>query len=276
MKTQNIINKILIILLSLASLITACKKESETTPMPTTIDYTKYKIKQSINYRNANVDTTSYLYVGENFTTRIHYSSTPSTFYFYNYVKNGSQYDVDFYSNTTHTHSGFYNINTASYIDTGAITNLSSSTFNNRDKNYYNAAGQAIRTITNYNTYENDVKRYYNSGNDFSYWIYDQYNFSNPALTKKDSVVFEYYTDKTLHVQFENAFADKLGKLNNHLVKKRTYYDLLNSNNIRQTQEYSYETDSIGLVTKRISSIYTQPGNVLGRADTTYYFYYNN
>lgn len=249
----------------------SCKKEEGTS-----IDYSTFRIKQAIHHLDGTIDTTIYTYSGDNVETRTVYSTSPSTVYIRNFTKSGSQYQVDFYTNATHSHSGFYNINSAGFLDTSRLTNLSSMLFNNRDKYYYDADGRNTRSISNYNTYENDSKRYYNSNDDYMYWIYDVYRFDNPLLSRKDSVVFEYYLDKPLHVPFKAALESTLGKPNKHLIKKRLYYDLLNSNVLRQTYEYDYLTDENGLVTREIWRIYTQPGNVLTRTDTTFFTYYED
>ena len=149
-------------------------------------------------------------------------------------------------------------------------------TFNSRQKSYFDANGFSIRDISDYNSYINDYKKFYNAAGDNLYWIYDLYYPATPADNRRDSIVFEYDLNKPLHVLFEFAIQERYGKPNKHLVTKRLYYNTLAANVLTRTSEYQYEVDINGLVTKRISTSYTQPGNVATSSDTTYYNYYSN
>ncbi len=260
----------LILVIAITMTLFACKKESN----KTTIDYSKVKIKQTI-VRHGVVDTITYIYNGEN-VEEYSVNGGSLTRYLRKYIKNGSQFDLEFYSGTTKTHEGFSMLNAQGFIDTSRLTYIPTMSLNYRTKSYFDANGFAIRDITDYNSYINDYKKFYNAAGDNLYWIYDLTYPALPANNKRDSVVFEYDLSKPLHVPFEYALQEKYGKLNQHLVTKRLYYNTLAGNVLRLTYNYQYDIDANGLVTKRIQTIYTQPGNVLSQSDTTFYSYYRN
>lgn len=246
-------------------LMISCKNSGVST------DYSRIRVKQVITTYDSYIDTMYYYYSGENVQTVNHYSYDPATKYTYNYTKNGSKYDFSSIYGTTPTHEGFLNLNAQGLIDTSRVTNIITTAFNNRNKSYYNSSGYQTRDISNYNTYENDIKKYYTAEGDFSYWIYDLTNFSVPANSYQDSVTFEYYSNE-LHVPYEFTLQAKYGKLNKHLVKKRYNYDK-NTAVLKSTVEYQYELDSRGLVTKRTTKRYNQPGNVLTSTTIAEYTY---
>ncbi|MCC6517018.1 MAG: hypothetical protein IT275_11755 [Chitinophagales bacterium] len=256
---------ILAVLISIFSV--SCKKDK------LSIDYSKIKVKQiATNNNGSSMDTIRFFYTNDNVKTVTNYSANPTFLYTWNYIKNGNKYDVSSIYGTVNTHEGFYNINSQGFIDTSRFTNIVTSAFNNRDKYYYNSDGYNTRSITNYNTYENDVTKYYTVEGDFKYWIYDFKHFTTPASSYIDSIAFDYYNDEN-HVAFEYSLQDKFGKLNKHLVKKRYNYDRT-TGILKRTIEYQYELDSKGLVTRRISSYYNQPGNILSSTVDSRYTYY--
>ncbi|HNF49589.1 MAG TPA: hypothetical protein PLF48_09425 [Chitinophagales bacterium] len=249
----------------------SCKKEDNSGNTP--VDYSKFRIKQQIHdgTLQAYSDTTTYYYSGDDIQTRQNRSNNPTYFYTTNYVKVGSQYNYSTIYGLNNTHEGFLKVNAMGYIDTSRVTVISSGAYNNRSKYYYNAAGYPIREINNYNTYESDIKRYYNSSNDYSYQIYDFTHFTNPALSYKDSSVYEFYTDKDFLVNYDIVLP--YGMHTAHLLKKKSNYRLTSGGALVSTREYFYELDAIGLVKKLIVNVYNQPGNVLYSSDTTTYSY---
>lgn len=257
--------KKLFILLSIISAV-SCKKE-DTSAL-------NCKVSKVITIRSTYVDTTTYTYSGDDMTITTKYSNG-AIVYTTKYIKSGSRYNYESYWDAVQKYSGFANINTQGLIDTSNTIYLPTSAFNNRNKSYYDANGYVTRAISNYNSYENDVKYHYTADGNYAYWIYDLYDFSPSPTPTKDSVVFEYYLDKPKVAELY-GFESKYGKLNKNLIKKRLYYDLLNSNTLRQTYEYEYLTDSKGLVTRQIWVVKNQPSNIEIRRDTSYYEYICN
>lgn len=255
-----------IIFILIITILVSCKKDKTTTP--TTLNC---KLKKTIHIISGGAtDTAVYTYNNEDIIYTTSYSNT-STIYKREFIKTGNQYLISYYTNNVKTHEGFSTLNTNGFIDTSRITYIPTTTFNNREKNHLDANGFATRLIANNNNYDNDIKYHYINGN-YSYWIYDLINFSVPANSTKDSIVFEYYLDKP-KVTEKNALESKYGKLEKNLIKKRSFYDLLNSGNLKRTYEYEYLTDANGLVTREIWTIKNQPGNIETRRDTTYYEY---
>jgi hypothetical protein len=267
---KKLISKIILLFIAILSVF-ACKKEYDSN---TPIDYSKYKIKQVIRH-HGNTDTTTYFYNGENIDEFISYSNDPIK-YLRKYIKNGNQFDLEFYSDNVKTHEGFDMLNTQGFIDTSRLTRISTMSFNNRSKSYYDVNGFLIRDISDYNTYINDYKKFYKTDGDNLYWIFDRYYPAMPANNTRDSIVFEYDLNKPLHVLFEFTQQDRYGKPNQHLVTKKLNYNTLSANVLSRTNEYQNEIDANGLVTKRILTIFNQPGNVILQSDTTYYSYYTN
>jgi len=258
----------LLILGSVFAMAISCKKENPSK------DYSNVKLKTAITLHTAGNDTIKYFYNGDDIKAVSNNGSSPNYFYTTNYTKTVSGFNIGTIYGTTPTHEGFYTLNAQGYADTARLTNIITSSFNNRDKYYYDATGYLTRSITNYNTYINNIKFNYNSDKNYSYWIYDVTRPLNPSLSTKDSVVFEYYSDKLFHVSLSNVLYKIFGKPEKNLVKKRTYYDLNKSANIHRTTEYEYVLDTDGLVTQSLTKYLNQPGNVLTRADTVVYTYY--
>lgn len=249
-----------------------CKKSPTTAQGD--IDYSSYRISQYINHivttNSDYYDTTKYSYNGENVITTTRYSNSAEV-YRSEYIKDGNTYNYTRFDDDDESLNGFYSINNLGYIDSSSIVRMDGST-NNTAKWKYNTNGQQIQSTTYYGGYTNDVTRYYLNDN-YDYWIYNFDRYVNPISTQKDSIVFEYYNSKPMYVLYGWALEKYSGKPNNHLVKKRTYYDLLNNNSVRQIFEYDYILDDNGLVVQRIWRIIKQPSGEVSRTDNTTYTY---
>lgn len=243
---------------------TACKKENNSTTL-------NCKLSRIIHKTTGYTDTTVFTYSGDDVSYVTKYSNG-STNYIYHFTKSGAQYNVNIYWDSIHKYTGVYTLNGQGLFDSTFLLNLSTSVLNDWTKNYYNANGNVIRAVSNYTSYENDVKYYYNSDGNYSYWIYDFYDYRPSPAPYRDSVVFEYYTDK-LKLAERSLFEKKYGNLEKNLVKKRSTYATLSGNVLKSTYDYEYLTDAKGLVTREIWTYRTQPGNVLSRSDTTYFEY---
>lgn len=246
----------------------ACKKETN----DTTIVDSKIKVKQAIVHDGI-VDTITYIYNGENVEEHS-FNGLNLLRYVRKYTKNGNRFNEEYFTGTTKTHEGFSSLNAQGFIDTSRITYIPTMTLNNTSKRYYDANGYVTRDITNYNSYINDYKKFYTAEGNNSYWIFDRIYPASPASNTRDSIVFEFDFSKLLLVPFEYALQERYGKPNKHLVTKRLTYNTLDGNVLKQTREYQNEVDANGLVIKRITTIYNQPGNVVQLIDTTYYSYY--
>ena len=244
------------------SLITACNKNKDATP-----PVADYKVKTAIHRLNGVVDTTTYTYSGSTLTVDVRYSNSPTT-YRTIFTQGSGVYRSEYFTNGTKTTNGYYRIAANGYIDTTS-TVRTDGTINNSSKYEYNSSGYNTRLTSNYVTYEQDYHMNY-SGEDYSYWINNFRNFSDPSQNKRDSIVFEFY-NKPQVASYKSFPWGLYGKPVKNLVKKRTYYNQTTGGNLYQTWEYEYETNSAGLVTREIWAVYNQPGNVLNRKDTTNY-----
>lgn len=248
-------------LLLIAISLFGCNKNDNNNPVTLNC-----KPARMIHRSGGAVDTTIITYSGEDIYYVYAYSNS-TVRYSYKYIKSGNQYNFERYTDSVKSMQGTYYLNSQGLVDTGQSMFLPGMNFNDRDRYYYDANKNAIRAITNYNTYENDVKYHYSNGN-YSYWIYDFTNFTTPSASTKDSVTFEYYMDKPKKAP---RYATDLlyGNLEKNLVKKRSYYDLLNAGALRRTYEYEYVTDANGLISREIWTIKNQPGDIVIRRDTT-------
>lgn len=254
--------KKLLFILTISFVISCGKDET-----PATVNC---KLSKTVTVRSSYTDTSVYSYTGEDYTSVTKYSNT-ATIYSRKYIKSGGQYTIEFFTDNVKSHEGFGTLTAQGKFDTSRITNVTTTLFNNRDKNYYDVNGTKIRSISNYNSYINDVKYHFIAGN-YSYWIYDIFYPLDPPSNRKDSVVFEYYLDKP-KVAEKFAFESKYGNPEKNLVKKRLTYNLLNANILTRTLEYQYLTDADGLITREIVVSRNQPGNVFSYTDTIYYEY---
>ena len=248
---------------------TSCKKSDG----PPRTDNSRYYIKTRVN--KVNGGTYSYLY---------EYSNGALSSYTLQSIQPGGSV-----SNYTYTASKTASTVTESTILNGAanltnthwltgINNVDSSrsvrangTINSNAKYYYNSRNEASREIIYYSTYTNDVKRFWSDGNNM-YSIYDFTHLATPAQSYRDSLVYEYYTDKPNNLNLP-TFGTATGNANKNLVKKRTAYQTLNGNAIRNVYDYQYQWNDKGLVTQQIWVITDYPGMTISRRDTTTYTY---
>lgn len=261
---------LLLYIIVTAIVTTACKKDTNNNLLvpEDKIDYASYRVVKAVFHTNGTTDTVHYVYNGNNqsyiFKTR-DAARTVTT----HFLKHSNYYSSETYTNNIVSATGYHRLNNMGYIDSAA--NLrSNNTFNNIDRYMYNEQGYNVTAIVNYISYQQHATKYYKDNN-YSYWINNYTNVANPASNKRDSIVFEFYADKPQHNFYKTHLPQLYGKATKNLVKKRTYYNAAKA--AYQTWEYEYNTNEIGLVTKEVFSIYTQPGAVLNRSDTTYYTY---
>lgn len=242
--------------------IIACNKNKDATPAAP-----DYKVKTAIHRLNGVTDTTTYTYSGTTLTVDVRYSNSAALSRTV-LTKESGAYRSESFTNGTKTLDGYYRIAANGFIDTTS-TVRTNATINNTSKYEYNSSGYNTRLVSNYVTYEQDYHMNYSNG-DYSYWINNFRNFSDPSQNKRDSIVFEFY-NKPQVASFKSFPWGMYGKPVKNLVKKRTYYNQTTGGNLYQTWEYEYETNNAGLVTREIWTVYNQPGNVLNRKDTTFY-----
>lgn len=268
-----------IFLIAFASIaLFACKKEDAQPPVT---DYSQYKIKTATHSLRSysgissslSSDTTSYIYEGSTYryTRRTSMGSVHS---FTHTLSNGI-YTSDLYTNGTLSNQKTYDkLNVAGYIDSSWISN--NGTVTQSAKYNYNTDGTLSNTANYFSGYINKAKYYY-ANNVATYYISERIAISPGIPNALDSVVYEYAANLPYRAGFYSGGlpASFFGKPAKNLLQRTTYYDKLNNNAIRQTIEYQYQVDDMGLVTRRILNIYTQPGNNLMQTDTTAYTYYN-
>jgi len=270
--------RLLISVLILLSLCISCKKNA---PKQRGTDYALYKIKKATSKRTTystsgssqSFDTSYYTYSGADISYEARRSSGAVSIY--NYKLSNNMYTQEQFNNgVLSSTKGYYRLTNKVNIDTFWLA--TNSTVIQSGKYEHNPDGTFAREIIHYSGYDNDNKYVYQNGN-ILYSIYIRNSFSPSIAPARDSVVMEYYSNLTYRADYYNSGLPLsfFSKPAVNLPKKATYYDLLNNKNIRQTSEYSYQTDELGLVTRRTFAIYTQPGNILGLSDTTYYTYYN-
>lgn len=259
-------------------LLFACSKKKEQL-QPPSVDYSQYKIKTAIhssrNYSatpaSFSSDTAFYTYEG---TTCKYVQRRNGIVYEYTATLNSGLYTQELYSNgVLSMQKTYYQLNTAGYIDSNWITYNGSVI--QSSKNHYNADGTIATAINYYSGYINQIR--YNYKNGVADFAHSERIAQIPSISNaNDSIAYEYTANLPYKADFYSSGLPSsfLGKPSKNLVQKATYYNKLNSNTIRQTTEYQYQTDNIGLVTKRIFNIYTQPGNSLILTDTTAYTYY--
>ncbi|OSZ76822.1 hypothetical protein CAP36_10320 [Chitinophagaceae bacterium IBVUCB2] len=265
-----------VILVSIVLL--SCSKE-KITPLPA-IDYSQYKIKTAThsvrNYNgtssNLSFDTTNYLYEGN--TYRYTRRTSMGTVHSYTHTLSNGIYTAEQYNNGTLSNSKTYDkLNAAGYVDSSWI--LNNGTVTQSAKYNYNTDGTLSNAANYFSGYINKAQYYY-TNNTATYYISERIGISPGIPNALDSVVYEYAANMPYRAGFYSAGlpVSFYGKLSKNLLQKTTYYDKLNNKAIRQTVEYQYQTDDIGLVTQRILNIYMQPGNTLMQTDTTVYTYY--
>ncbi|MGE9311340.1 hypothetical protein ACLOAU_06835 [Niabella sp. CJ426] len=273
--------KILPIILVSLVLFACSKEDSQKQPPPPVIDYSLYKIKTAThsvrNYNgtssNLSFDTTNYLYEGN--TYRYTRRTSMGTVQSYTHTLSNGIYTSEQYNNGTLSNSKTYDqLNTAGYVDSSWI--LNNGTVTQSSKYNYNKDGTLSDAASYFSGYINKAKYYY-TNNTATYYISERRGISPGIPNALDSVVYEYAANLPYRAGFYSGGlpVSFYGKFSKNLLQKTTYYDKLNNKVIRQTVEYQYQTDDIGLVTKRVLNIYTQPGSTLIQTDTTVYTYYN-
>lgn len=273
--------KQIILGLLVASTLYACSKNGTALRQhPPETDYSRYKIETAVHSaRNYSVvpssysaDTTLYTYDG---TTCKYTQRRNGSVYAYTATLNDGLYTQELYTNGVLSgQKTYYKLNAAGYIDSNWI--VSNTTLIQSAKNHYNTDGTIAISINYYSGYTN--KLHYNYKNGVADYAYNERIAQLPSIPNvSDSVVYVYAVDLPYRAGFYSAGLPTsfLGKPAKQLLQKAMYYDKLNNNIIRQTTEYQYQTDDIGLVTRRVFNIYSQPGNTLLLTDTTAYTYYN-
>lgn len=256
----------------------SCSKKD--TASLSAIDYSQYKIKTAThslrNYSGTtssiSFDTTFYIYDGT--TCKYTRRQNNSTVEYIATLSNGLYTQVSYVNGIPSSQKVYYQLNAAGYIDSNWIAN--NTTVAQSSKNYYNADGSLATAISYYQGYTNRIR--YNYKNGIADYAHSERIAHIPSITNaSDSVVYEYYTNLPYRAGFYSTGlpASFGGKPAKNLLQKTTYHDKLNNNAIRQTITYEYQTNDIGLVTRRVLNIHIQPGNTLIQTDTTAYTYYN-
>lgn len=264
----------------LSSLFFSCAKKDKVTEPPS-INYSQYKIKTATttttNFSGSSSNTTTttntYYYNGSEIKQESRTSSGINLIYAYSLANN--IYTTDLYNNGTLSASKtFYKLSESGYVDSTWIT--INGNLLQWSKYDYNANGNATREFHQFGNYQLEKK--YRYVNEKPAYI-NSYRYSqSPSIPiLKDSCIIDYYPDLLYRAPYftRGLPGSFFGKPAKNLMKKITYYDQLNNNKIRQTHEYSYQTNEMGLVTKSTLNIYTQPENVRIYSDTSYYNYYN-
>ena len=270
--------KTLFFLISTSIVLASCSKNDS---QPAIIDYSQYKLKTSVHSRRSytttssefSSDTSTYTYSGItlNYTTRYSTGRVSDN----SITLNNGLYTQDLVVDGTPSPTKtYYKLNASGHIDTSWITNNTATT--QTSKYNYNGDGTRAMEIHDYSSYKN-INRYYYQNGAASYSLNERISNSPSVPNGNDSVVYEYAYDLPFRADYYNSGLPTFlfGKPANNLLKKTTRYNKLNNNSVTQTTEYAYQTNSMGLITRRIFNLYTQPGNVLVFADTTVYTYYN-
>lgn len=242
-----------------------CSKNNNSRTTP------QYRVSTAIHHLNGDTDTTHYTYNDRDIDVRQVYASNPSRVYFYRYTYEANGYRLTSFTGATQTQTGWFRINSNGYIDSSR-TIRQNGTVNSTLLYYYDNEGKEIRNVADWGSYKNDYRKFYQDGN-YSYWINDYINMSSPSLNQKDSIVFEFYADKPQKTFYKGHLADQYGKPVQNLVKRRLYYKLTDGNQLFQTWDYNYLTDAQGNVTREVWQVFTYPGAILSRSDTTFYTY---
>lgn len=269
--------KIFLILLASMALY-ACSSDD----VAPTVNYEQFKwekaVRSRINYTptsyTTSSDTTNYTYDG----TTINYVTRQSTgvTYRHKFTLNDGVYTGETYNSedVLSPVKNYYKLNAAGYVDTNWIINNSVTT---QTSTYtYNTDGTRAAEVSDFSSYKNANRYVYQNGV-IAYSINERISNSPSIAPALDSVVYEYYTELPFRVDYYTMGlpVSVLGKPAKYLLKKTTYYNKLNNKAIRQTTEYSYQTDAIGLITRRSFNVYTQPGNTLMLTENTAYTYYD-
>lgn len=255
----------------------ACAKK-ETSLVAPSIDYGAYKPKQIIhstrNYSGSTVtyslDTLAFTYKGSNISYVLKRNGRVNNDY--NVVlENGIYTEVFSQKGVLSPQKIYYRLNASGLIDSTWLTSNDKITQGGSYK--YNADGTKDFELYNYTNYIN-TKKYSYKNETAVQAIIERISYLPSIPPAKDSVVFEYTTlPYRADFSINGMPISRYGKPEKYLIKKATYYNKLDNNALRQTYEYSYQTNEIGLTSKKIMNIYTQPGNVLLLTDTIAYSY---
>lgn len=250
----------------------SCKKNKDV-PAPT-FDYSKVKVKSKTHTASnyATTDTTRYTYTATGFT-EINNSSNSTTVFKTEFAKTGNTYTGQSYNNNTLSVNWVNHLNAMGLADS-SFGIRPNNTFNNKTYFKYDANGYNSDEVISYITYGYNNKKYYSNEN-IAYIISDFWQ-TTPLVSRRDSIVYETYTDKPLHVFYSYRLQEQYGKKQKNLTKKTSSYNTSNFNELRRTVEYEYETDANGLVTKETQRWYSHPGNVLILTDITTIEYYKD
>ncbi len=259
-------------IITIAIFIFSCKKNNDvpvTTPTPV-FDYSKVKLKSKIQIVDNNIsDTTRYTYT-TNGLSEINTYSNNTTVYRTDYTRNGNMYNGQGFSNNTLNINWINHMNAFGYADSSFGVKINN-TFNNKIYEKYDANGYNTEEIISYISYGYNRKKYYANGN-MTYMISGFWQTS-PVVNRRDSIVFEKYADKAMHLFFDYRLQDIYGKIQKNLTKKQYTYNTSNLNELTRTIEYDYETDVNGLVKKETQRWYNQPSNTLIRTGVIVFEY---
>lgn len=212
---------------------------------------------------NGVVETDNYSYKKDTITNTFTFSNEPGIVYTKVFTKEGNLWNsvnkrdgIIISSQKTFIYSDGKIDSIISLRGNGSVNSTAKYTYNN---NY------TVNNIVDFITYKHNYTYYYNNGN-YSYWIDNFTHNSNPALNKVDSIAFEFYPNLQFTKPYKPYPFFEDGKQCKNLIKKKSFYNLTTGATLYRTDEYQYEVDSRGLVTKELYYIYTQPGNVLFRS----------
>lgn len=255
---------------------TSCKKDNSS-PDDNESEFSKYRVSRVIGHRinssSEYTDTIYYTYSnnGDDIVRRVTYSNSSSV-YVTNFSKSGSGIELETRRDGALIEDGHYDLYSSGNIDTTYIWDLSSNDLRSASKYEYNSNNEQVRNINRYSSYTSDIKKFYSNGNT-THWIYDRIDHDEPNDNRKDSIVFEQYMSMPLVAPYGFVLENRYGKRDEHLVKRRTFYEVSNNNQIRQIIDYEYLTDSLGLVTRQILKYTEQPGGPVTKLDTISYTY---
>lgn len=254
----------------------SCKKDEET-PNNNESDFSKYRVSKEVLHsvsssqdysRTINYD---YSNNGDDIVREVTYSNSSSV-YVTSYTKSGSRIDLETRRDGALTEDGYYELLSSGNVDTTYFWDHSANRLRSASKYEYNGSNEQVRNINKYSSYTSDIKKYYSNGNT-THWIYDRIDHTDPNDNRTDSIVFEQYMGMPLVVTYGFDLGNRYGERDEHLVKKRTFYELTNNNQVRQTIDYEYVLDEKGLVTKQILMYTEEPSGMVTQRDTISYTY---
>lgn len=255
----------------------ACKKDDSSPSDNNESDFSKYRVSKEILRSSSSsqdfVRTINYDYSnnGDDIEREVTYDYSTSV-YITNYTKNGSRIDLETRRDGALVEDGYYELLSSGNVDTTYFWDHSSNRLRSASKYEYNSSNEQTRNINKYSSYTSDIKKFYSNGNT-THWIYDRIDHDDPNDNRTDSIVFEQYTNMPLVVTYGFDLGNRYGERDEHLVKKRTFYELTNNNQVRQTIDYEYQLDEKGLVTKQILKYTEQPSGMVTQRDTLTYTY---